>query len=76
MRVHVNGELFADAVGVLPDRWNGWVVPVFSPEESLRIAVACSELGWVVDDEDGFGFWTSDGSGVVFDGWCWEVCEA
>lgn len=74
VRVHINGELFAEATHLLPDRWNGWVVPVFNEEQVRFVKSEIIRLGWeevegdsLADWEDlGYGEWTTSG-------WCWEV---
>ena len=76
VRVHIDGKLFAEAERVLPERWNGWVVPVFSDEEMGRIVEECVRLGWCVDEvecsEEFVGLALGEaGESVVSEGWCW-----
>ena len=83
MLVHIDGKLFAEADRLLSERWNGWVVPVFSDEERERIVEECDLLGWEAEtDSDGDSVWRrvkaerlSDSDGWVAEGWCWSEVD-
>ncbi len=78
MLVHINGELFAQCSHVLPDRWNGWAVPVFTTEQMEIVKSKCVEFGWNPEGADDPWIegsdWTDLGYGEwVTSGWVWEV---
>lgn len=78
MLIHINGELFAECSHVLPDRWNGWAVPVFTTEQMEFVIRECECLGWVGESDLNvfMDSWTDLGNGEWrTSGWCWEVCE-
>lgn len=76
MLVHINGELFAECSHVLPDRWNGWAVPVFTTEQMEFVIRECECLGWVGESDLSvfMDSWTDLGNGEwMTSGWVWEV---
>lgn len=75
MQVSINGELFAECEGVGSERWNGWVVPIFTDEQKAFVISECERLGWVGEDnEDVLESWERLGSGEwTTSGWVWEV---
>jgi hypothetical protein len=83
IRVTIEGELFADCLHLLPNRWNGFVVPVFSDEQRQFVLSECVRLGWVEpnDDYDGqpshlVGWVASDDGTWMVDGWVWDEVGA
>jgi hypothetical protein len=79
VRVHLNGELFAEASHLLPNVWNGWVVPVFSEAQKDAVNAECVRLGWTEfgdDDRTLADEWESLGNGEwVTSGWVWECAQ-
>ena len=76
--VHINGELYACCETVLPDRWNGWVVPIFNDDQMGFVIRECERLGWVGESDLNvfMDSWDDLGNGEwMTSGWCWEVCE-
>jgi hypothetical protein len=78
MRVHIDGELVVECSHILPDRWNGWVSPVFTIDQMEIVKAKCVELGWNPEGSDdpyvegsdwvdlGYGEWMTSG-------WVWQV---
>lgn len=76
MRVSINGELFSECEGVGSERWNGWVVPIFTTEQKEEIICECERLGWVEESDlnEFMDSWERLDSGEwTTSGWCWEV---
>jgi hypothetical protein len=75
MRVHINGELFADCVRIARP-WNGWVEPIFTREQMENIVSDCVRLGWVssVDEMSREIVELSNGDVQIL-GWTWELVE-
>jgi hypothetical protein len=75
MRVRIDDHLVVNCLGVLPDRWNGFAVPVFSSEQRAHVMAECARLGWETGEEDDFCLadtWTDLGDGEwMTNGWCW-----
>lgn len=75
MRVTINGELEVECSHLLPDRWNGWVQPVFTIRQADEVVRKITELGWATEDEAPF-LLTHIGNGEwVAYGMVWEVAE-
>jgi hypothetical protein len=82
MRVHINGDLFAECLRV-DGFWNGWACPVFSRDQMDAVIEECDRLGWEGEvDENGDPAWRKvraerfgDDDGWVCDGWVWEICD-
>lgn len=79
MQVHINGELFTECEGVGSERWNGWVVPIFTDAQKAFVISECERLGWDDCDEynrDASESWERLDSGEwTTSGWVWEVVE-
>jgi hypothetical protein len=79
MRVHID-DLVAECSHVLPNRWNGFSVPVFTDEQRALVISECERLGWVHVMDDGtpahLDGWVllSEGEWVT-DGWTWDVMD-
>ena len=79
IKVHIDGQLFAEAVNI-PNYWNGFAEPVFTFEEMNYIQSECANLGWDCLLEDGefahLAGWKTIGENLwVAEGWVWEVVE-
>lgn len=79
MRVHID-ELVAECSHILPNRWNGWAVPVFTEEQKNFVISECVRLGWTYVMDDGIPAhldgWEDMGNGEwVNSGWCWGTDE-
>ena len=77
MRVHINGELFAECSHLLPERWNGWACPVFTRDQVEAVIEECDRLGWDGEmNENGDPAYRHIGNGeYLLEGWVWEVAE-
>lgn len=81
VRVTIEGELVAEALRVLPTRWNGFVVPVFSDEQRAFVLSECVRLGWDSPNDDYDGEpshlvgWENHGGAWVVSGWVWNLVE-
>ena len=74
VKVHIHGELIAECSHLLPDRWNGWVEPVFSESQIEFVISECVRLGWISDPEEiSREIWELGNDELVVSGWCWEV---
>ena len=79
MKVHID-ELVAECSHILPERWNGFVVPVFTEEQKNHVIGECVRLGWTYVMDDGIPAhldgWEDLGNGEwVNSGWCWDTDE-
>lgn len=73
VRVHLNGELVVEVSHLLPERWNGWAVPVFTEEQMHEINEDLRWLGYVGEGETPEG-WEDLGNGEwITNGWVWEA---
>lgn len=77
MRVHID-ELEVECLRILPDRWNGWSVPVFSEVQKRFVISECVRLGWTYVMDDGIPAhldgWENMGNGEwVNSGWVWST---
>lgn len=76
MKISIDGTLFAECSHSL-GTWNGFLEPVFSREEMLRVQAECVRLGWDGENEDGvaghLAGWHDLGNDewVVY-GWIWQ----
>jgi hypothetical protein len=74
MQVSINGELFAECDGVMPERWNGWAVPIFSGAQMAFVISECERLGYYESSDDVREGWEDLGNGEwTTSGWVWEV---
>ena len=76
MRVHIDGQLIVECSGILPNRWNGWAIPVFTEEQLKNVVSECIRLGWV-DSVDNMSREITDlgNDEFVTDGWIWLEME-
>jgi hypothetical protein len=80
MQVHIDGDLVSECSHILPERWNGFSVPVFSEDQKQFIIGECVRLGWTYVMDDGtpahLDGWEDLGNGEwVASGWVWEEVE-
>lgn len=71
----IDGTLIVECTHILPDRWNGWVQPVFTIRQADEVVRKIVDLGWATEDEApfmmthiGYGEWMAHGC-------TWEVAE-
>ena len=76
MRVHIDGVLEVECSHFLPDRWNGWVQPVFTELQLGALVSKCVGLGWVGSVEEMGKEITDLGNyEYVTNGYIWQVVE-
>lgn len=76
MKVHIDNALVVECSHILPNRWNGWVRPVFTEEQLQTVVSECVRLGWV-DSVDNMSREITDlGNGeYTTDGWIWDTLD-
>jgi hypothetical protein len=76
MKVHIDNALVVECSHILPNRWNGWAIPVFTEEQLQDVVNQCVRLGWV-DSVDNMSREITDlGNGeFTTDGWIWLEME-
>lgn len=73
MRVHINNELVVECSHLLPDRWNGWVQPVFTLRQADEVVDRLVALGWATEDDAPFLPTHIGNDEYVTYGFIWEV---
>jgi hypothetical protein len=75
-KVHIDGMLVVECSHILPDRWNGWAIPVFTQEQLEKVVSECVRLGWV-DSVDAMSRELTDlgNDEYISNGWIWLEVE-
>lgn len=69
----IDGVLVAECSHLLPDRWNGWVQPVFTLCQANEVVGRLVSLGWATKDEaPSLLTHIGEGEWVTY-GFTWEV---
>jgi hypothetical protein len=75
--VHIMGELVVEASHLLPERWNGWAVPVFTEQQRDKVIAECVRLNWQDDGRILLDDFTDIGGGEwIARGWIWEEVQS